>query len=103
MSDQIKKNPNDPDWQDLNPKIIALAHQVGFIRQPYDMWFEGQVTWQEALETMVALLGKEYIQTKKLLNSALQETPQIALGLTYEDTNKLIKKLPSPPCLSNQQ
>lgn len=72
---QTKKNPDDPDFDKLNPQIVELARSNGYIRQPLELFLDGQLTWMEALELMVLVVGKEYRSQSKILIDALQEKP----------------------------
>lgn len=55
---QIKKIPTDPDWGQINPDLIALAQGSGKLRGPINLFLHGDLTWIEALETMVLMLVK---------------------------------------------
>lgn len=98
---QIKKNPDDPDFQDLNPDLIRLAWNNGKLKQLIELYLQGDLTWLQTLETMVMSLIKENRKQSGLLSSALKEAPTVVLGLPYEEQTKLIKSLPPPPDLTD--
>lgn len=64
---QTKKDDRDPDWDKINPDIIALAQRNGMARSALNLYFEGSLTWMEALETMVTALGRELLVNQKIL------------------------------------
>lgn len=95
MPEQIKKNPNDPDVDQINKEIVTLARSHAFLRGPFIMFLEGQLTWLEALESMVLLMTKEYREQNKILIATLQDIgPQLTLML---DGHSLIKAIPKTP------
>lgn len=96
MQQYKKKNDNDPKPNDINPEIIRLARQNAFLRGPLELFLTGEVTWQEALETMLLLMMKEYKAQGDLLVSVIQEKPNYALMIT-DCPSKLIKALPARP------
>ena len=73
MSDQVKKTPNEPDFDQLNPDIIRLAQNNTLLKQPIILFLHGDLTWTEALEMMVVLMGKEYKAQRKVLMDSLKE------------------------------
>ena len=64
---QVKKDEADPDWDHINPDIIGLAQRNGMARGSLNLYLEGQLTWMQALETMVTALGKELLVNQKIL------------------------------------
>lgn len=64
---QKKLDPSDPDWEKINPDIVALAQRNGMARSALNLYLEGQLNWMEALETMVTALGKELLVNQKIL------------------------------------
>lgn len=94
--EQIKKNPNDPDYDQLNTEIVQLARSNGNIRQPMELYLDGKLTWQEALETMVLLITKEFKAQQRILVVSLQEHPDLAM-LAVGHNSGLMKALPPKP------
>jgi hypothetical protein len=93
---QIKKNPNDPDFENLNPDIVHLARTNGTIKQCIELYLDGKATWLEATETMVLLLAKEYRAQQTILVQSLRERTDLAL-LSVGNHPDLRKALPSSP------
>jgi len=93
---QIKKNPNDPNVEDINPDIVALAKRLQFVKGPFELFLRGELTWLEALETMIMLLGKEYVAQNRILITTLTDlgpTTTMLVGSSGE----LFKALPPSP------
>ena len=99
---QIKKNPNDPDAQDLNPEIIKLGHRLGFVNQPIQLYLHGELTWMETLESIILLLAKEYKAQNTLLVQALSEKPSMAIMLSGA-SGSLIKGMPKRPLIQDRK
>ena len=95
ITQQKKKNPNDPDYGQLNPDIIALAHTNGWVRQSIILYLEGHITWIEALETMVLSVHKEFKLQQKLLNVVIQEQ-QVPHDLLVAYAKRNHRALPPP-------
>lgn len=93
---QKKKLETDPDWDQLNPEIIKLAHNNGFINQPIQLFLHGELTWLECLETIVLLVTKEYRAQNRLLIDTLSEMPHATLLLNGAN-GELVKALPPRP------
>lgn len=93
---QKKKLETDPDWDQLNPEIIRLAHGNGFINQPIQLYLHGDLTWLECLETIVLLVTKEYRAQNRLLIDTLSERPNATLLLNGAN-GELVKCLPPRP------
>ena len=92
---QKKKNPDDPDYDKINPDIVRYARNTAFIRGPFILFLDGQLTWHECLEAMVLLMAKEYKAQNKLLVQALQDIgPQATLMI---DSPELMKAIPTTP------
>lgn len=64
---QKKLDPSDPDWDKINPDIIALAQRNGMARSALNLYLEGELNWTHALETMVTALGRELLVNQKIL------------------------------------
>lgn len=94
---QIKKRPEDPNFEDLNPEILKLARGHGFIKQPIELFLTGKLTWVECLETIVLLLTKEYRAQSNLLVATLQEHGPAVTMLLAGTSGPLIKALPRHP------
>jgi hypothetical protein len=94
--DQIKKDPNDPDFDQLNPKILKMAKNNGFVRQPIELYLTGNLTWKEALETIAIFLYDQFKETQKLCTDILSERPTTAI-LLASGSGGLIKALPKHP------
>lgn len=95
MPEQKKKNPADPDADQLNQDIVRIAHNTAFVRQPMILFLDGQLTWMECLEAMVLLMAKEYKEQNKILVETLRDIgPERTLMLTG---GPLMKALPARP------
>lgn len=94
---QHKKNPNDPDFDQLNPEIVELARTNGHIKGAMSLYLDGQVTWLEALETMVLLITKEFRAQQNILVSVLTEAGPSATMMLSGRSGALLKALPPHP------
>lgn len=70
---QKKKIPTDPDFDRINPTIIAIARRNGFVQQPIQLYLHGDLTWQEALETMVCAIGREFTSQREMVAALASE------------------------------
>lgn len=73
---QLKKDPNDPDFDQINPTIIAIARHNGFTQQPIQLFLQGQLTWLETLELIVCSLGREFTSQRELVCELVTENFQ---------------------------
>jgi len=94
--EQIKKDSNDPDFDKLSPDIIKIARTNGFVRQRLELFLHGELTWTEALETMVISLYGQFKETQSLCSDILSDRPTTALLLS-SSSGGLLKSLPSRP------
>jgi hypothetical protein len=91
-----KKLHTDPDVDQLNPQLVKLAKNNAFLRGPFELFLTGELTWREALETMLLLITKEYNAQGNILVSLIEEKPQYGLMIT-DAPSKVIKALPQRP------
>lgn len=94
---QIKKKPTDPNWEEINPDIVKLAKTTKWIRDPFELYLRGDLTWMEALETMVTIIGKEFKAQQSLLVQTLQEHGPSAAIMISGASGPLLKALPPAP------
>lgn len=78
---QVKINHFDPDWERINPDIIALCQRNGMARGCMTEYLVGHLTWLEALETMVVALGKELVANQIVLVDQRNEYLSVAKQL----------------------
>lgn len=94
MKEQIKKLASDPDYQNINPEIVEMARTNGYLKSVMMLYLSGQLTWLEALETMVIATVKEFrAQQAILVNTLANDKDQSSLFLN-SNAGKLIKSLP---------
>jgi hypothetical protein len=86
--EQIKKNPNDPDVDQINPDIVQFARWHAFLKMPMELYLSGKLTWIECLELAIMLIVKEYRAQNRCLIETLKEKPDVYMAL---------KELVEPP------
>lgn len=91
---QTKKKYDDPDIQDVNPELINYAKEIGFLRGPFNLYLAGTITYQEALETMVLIMTREYRQVM----SRIVKKP-IKQRVDHSDLISLPPEIPNPLAL----
>lgn len=99
---QTKKIPTDPDYDQLNPDIVKLGHTNGWIRQSLILYLTGAITWCEALELMVTTVHKEFKLQQSLLNTVIQEN-EVPHDLLVAYSRRTHKSLPPPPTVPQPQ
>lgn len=89
MPAQQKKKKSDPDVYLINPTIVEIAKKNGFVRQSFNLYLAGKLTWEQALEMMLIALYEDYRDNKILLNKYIQRK-------TGQPTPKEMLSLPVP-------
>lgn len=75
---QVKKNPNDPDFTDIDEGVIALCQRNGMARGCLNLYLEGRNDWRTTLEVMVVLLGRELLVNQIILSECRNEYVEVS-------------------------
>lgn len=70
---QIKLDPNDPWADEISHRLIEFATGSGFLRGTLNLYLSGQITWRNALETMIILVMQEFRAQQQLTTEVIQE------------------------------
>ena len=72
LLEQVKLDPNDPWADEISPRLIQFARESGFLRGTLELYLRGQITWRNALETMIILVMQEFCQQQKITLEVIQ-------------------------------